>query len=79
MKFTEWSRILSAHAGGQLISRGANWITAPIGGDIVQVAKLVHGPNAALIMNVRLGRWFDLDYLPTWTPEELIAGIEANS
>jgi hypothetical protein len=89
MKFTdeEWSRILSAHAGGLLINGGVNWLpwrfepSNPnmIRGCVNQFAYNSPWRGDAIDFNREVAKWFDHGYSRTMTIGKLIAGIDSVS
>ncbi len=76
---TQWGRILSAHAGGQLIRAGYQWTeeSESDGACIVQAAHEVPSPEQARSMDSELADLFDCSYDPAWTVEELIAWVDS--
>lgn len=71
----ELSRILSAHAGGQLKRYGADWgADNPIAGCVIQVSKMVN--NDFNLDAEPIASWFDTSYYPSWTPTYLLRRIE---
>jgi hypothetical protein len=77
-KFTdeELSRVLSAHAGGQLISGGVGWWDCagdyPPGGCLIQVARHISGKLTAFGQDKLRAARFDGQYNPLWSMEEFI-------
>lgn len=83
MTFTdeELSRILSAHAGGQLKRSGEDWYDFAFYGDgymacIIQAGKCMAYAAEAARVDRDLARWFDRAYREHWTPARLLREIE---
>lgn len=80
----ELSRILSAHAATQLIRGGWRWADdpwewqyeRPVGGCIVQVAKVIPDRLEAFGRSPLLAELFDMMYDPTWSPEILLEFVD---
>ncbi len=79
MKFTdeEWSRVLSAHEGGQLNNYGSAWEYGGSTACVLQAASENASPWDVVSIDRDLSIWFDCHYEPTWRVSRLISGLEA--
>lgn len=74
------SRILSAHAAGELISGGQNWYVDWCDHEwrscLVQAAELVPFPGRCHGRNQLAVEWFDRNYNRNWTVDQFLRQLE---